>query len=87
MIHNPLETLVVLLIATLLVSLLERDFLLLRRDQKWALYTLLLLTALLSLAAYLCRAVAWKPRADSGPTGLLILAAGGATLWLAQRMK
>ena len=84
---NLLEVLVVLLIATLLIWLLERDFLPLRRNQKWALYALLLLAALVSLTAYVCRAVAWKPGADSWLVGLLILAVGGLALWLAQRME
>lgn len=84
---NLLEVLVVLLIAILLVWLLERDFLPLRRDQKWALYALLLLAALVSLTAYVCRAVVWKSGADLWLTGLLILAAGGLALWLAQGME
>lgn len=84
---NLLETLAVLLIVTLLIWLLKWDFLLLRRDQKWALYTLLLLAALVSLTAYVCRDVVWKPGADLWLAGLLILAAGGLALWLAQRME
>jgi len=84
---NLLEVLVVLFIVTLLIWLLEQDFLPLRRDQKWTLYALLLLAALASLTAYVCRAVAWKPGADSWLAGLLILAVGSLALWLAQRME
>ena len=82
-----LETLAVLLIVTLLIWLLERDFLPLRRDQKWVLYALLLLAALVSLTAYVCRVIAWKSGADSWLAGLLILAVSGVALWLAQRIK
>ena len=84
---NLLQTLVVLGIVTLLIWLLERDFLPLRRDQKWALYALLLLAALASLTAYVCRAVAWERGTDSWLAGLFVLAVGGVALWLAQRMK
>ena len=86
---NPLLALVIviLLVAALLSWKLERDFLPLRRDQKWALYALLLLAAYGSLGTYIYQTVAWEPGADSWLVGLLILALGGVALWLAHRME
>jgi len=82
-----LPVLIILLVVTLLSWWLERDFLSLRRDQKRALYALLLLAALGSLGTYIRQAIAWEPGADSWLVRLLILAVGGLTLWLAQKME
>ena len=77
--------LVILIVTTLLSWWLERDFVFLRQDQKRALRTLLLLTALGSLTVYACQAITWEPGSDSWLVRLLILAVCGLALWLAQR--